>query len=44
MFWRNAVTWNGDPEMIEALRAVEANGGDDVLWEIRQTVWVRRPA
>jgi trans-aconitate 2-methyltransferase len=41
MFWRNAVTWGGDSDMIDALQAVERDGGPDVMWEIRQTVWVR---
>jgi trans-aconitate 2-methyltransferase len=43
MFWRNAVTWNGDAALVEALRAIEAADGDDtVMWEIRQTAWVKR--
>ncbi|HVJ98098.1 MAG TPA: methyltransferase domain-containing protein, partial [Acidimicrobiia bacterium] len=43
MFWRNAATWNGEPDLIEALRALEATGGEDtVMWEIRQTVWTKR--
>jgi SAM-dependent methyltransferase len=43
MFWRNAVNWNGEPDLIDALRAVEVAGGDDtVTWELRQTVWIKR--
>ncbi|HVJ95418.1 MAG TPA: methyltransferase domain-containing protein [Acidimicrobiia bacterium] len=43
MFWRNAVTWNGDADLIEALQEVEATAGDEtVMWEIRQTVWTKR--
>ena len=42
MFWRNAATWGGDAELIEELRAVEdANRADTVLWELRQTVWMK---
>jgi SAM-dependent methyltransferase len=42
MFWRNAVTWGGDSELIEALREIEQAGRDDVvMWELRQTVWMR---
>jgi trans-aconitate 2-methyltransferase len=45
MFWRNAVTWGGDAEMIEELRTLERDDGDDVvMWELRQTVWVKNPA
>ncbi len=40
MFWRNAVTWGGDPHLIEALQAVERAGRPEpVMWELRQTVW-----
>jgi SAM-dependent methyltransferase len=43
MFWRNAVTWHGDDDLIDELRAIEAGAGDDVvMWELRQTVWVRK--
>lgn len=43
MFWRNATTWGGDAEMIDALQAVERAGRDDVvMWELRQTVWLKR--
>lgn len=43
MFWRNAVTWNGDADLIEELQAVESAGGNDtVMWEIRQTAWVKQ--
>jgi hypothetical protein len=42
MFWRNAVTWGGDPGLIETLQEVERAGRDDVvMWELRQTVWIR---
>jgi SAM-dependent methyltransferase len=42
MFWRNAVTWGGDSELIEALQEIEQAGRDDVvMWELRQTVWIR---
>jgi len=47
MFWRNAVTWESEvadaPDLIERLRALEASDpADDVTWELRQTVWVKR--
>jgi len=41
MFWRNAVAWAGDADMIDALQEVERDGGADIMWEIRQTVWVK---
>jgi trans-aconitate 2-methyltransferase len=42
MFWRNAVNWDGDPDLIEELRALEESGSDDVvMWELRQTAWVK---
>jgi trans-aconitate 2-methyltransferase len=42
MFWRNATTWDGDTELIDALREVErADRADPVLWELRQTVWMK---
>jgi SAM-dependent methyltransferase len=42
MFWRNAVTWGGAPELIESLQEIERAGRDDVvMWELRQTVWER---
>jgi trans-aconitate 2-methyltransferase len=42
MFWRNAVTWGGAPELIETLQEIERAGRDDVvMWELRQTVWIR---
>jgi trans-aconitate 2-methyltransferase len=45
MFWRNAATWGGDPALIEALREIERAGRDDVvMWELRQTVWIRTGA
>ncbi|MGO9874161.1 MAG: class I SAM-dependent methyltransferase [Acidimicrobiia bacterium] len=47
MFWRNATTWGSEvadgPALIEALRALEANDPhEEVVWELRQTVWSRR--
>ena len=47
MFWRNAATWGGEvsdaPRLIERLRGLEAADPDEqVMWEIRQTVWSRR--
>jgi hypothetical protein len=40
MFWRNAVTWGGDPALVDELRAVERSDRlDTVTWELRQTVW-----
>jgi SAM-dependent methyltransferase len=42
MFWRNAVTWGGDAELVDALRRVESDGAEDVvMWELRQTGWVK---
>jgi SAM-dependent methyltransferase len=44
MFWRNAVSWGGDAELIDELRAIEASGDDElVTWELRQTTWTKRP-
>jgi len=44
MFWRNAVTWGGDGALVDALREIERAGGPDVvMWEWRQTVWVKTP-
>ena len=43
MFWRNAVAWGGDADLIDALRAMEASETDEIMmWEIRQTAWIRR--
>ena len=43
MFWRNAATWNGDPDLVDELRALEASDAADiVMWELRQTVWVKK--
>jgi trans-aconitate 2-methyltransferase len=40
MFWRNAATWGGDADLIDALQIVErTNRVDTVMWELRQTVW-----
>ena len=45
MFWRNAVTWGGDGALIDALREIERGGDPDVvMWEWRQTVWVKSRA
>ena len=42
MFWRNAVTWGGDAELVDALRRIERDGTEDVvMWELRQTGWVK---
>jgi SAM-dependent methyltransferase len=42
MFWRNASTWGGETDLIEALQAIEASDRSDVvMWEVRQTVWVK---
>jgi SAM-dependent methyltransferase len=45
MFWRNAVAWGGDEDLIDELRALEesAPAAEIVMWELRQTVWVKRP-
>jgi SAM-dependent methyltransferase len=43
MFWRNAVTWGGDADLIDELRAIEAAIDDEVVtWELRQTAWIKR--
>jgi trans-aconitate 2-methyltransferase len=43
MFWRNAVTWGGDAELISELQALEAAAdGRVVEWELRQTAWLRQ--
>jgi trans-aconitate 2-methyltransferase len=42
MFRRNAATWNGDADLVEALAEIErANRTDVVMWELRQTVWMK---
>jgi trans-aconitate 2-methyltransferase len=42
MFWRNAATWGGDAELVDALRRIERDGDEGtVLWELRQTGWVK---
>jgi trans-aconitate 2-methyltransferase len=42
MFWRNAATWGGETDLVEALRAIETTQrADIVMWELRQTVWVK---
>ena len=42
MFWRNAAVWGGDAALIDALRAIDS--GEDVMWELRQTAWVKNPS
>jgi SAM-dependent methyltransferase len=45
MFWRNAATWGGETDLVDALRAVEAaEQADVVMWEVRQTVWMKTSA
>jgi SAM-dependent methyltransferase len=41
MFWRNAAVWGGAPALIDELRAVDSP--EDVMWELRQSVWVKNP-
>ena len=42
MFWRNAVTWNGDDALVDELRELEAgDAAEIVVWELRQTVWIK---
>ncbi len=42
MFRRNAATWGGAADLVDELRAVEdADRADPVLWELRQTVWMK---
>jgi trans-aconitate 2-methyltransferase len=42
MFWRNATTWGGEADLVDALREIdEANRPDPVMWELRQTVWMK---
>ena len=44
MFWRNAVTWDGDGGLIDDLQAIEASDDHEVVtWELRQTAWIKRP-
>ncbi len=42
MFRRNAATWGGEPDLVAALEEIE-NGDrtDAVVWELRQTVWIK---
>ena len=43
MFWRNATTWRGAPDLIAELQDLErANPDETVVWEIRQTCWIKR--
>jgi len=47
MFWRNAKTWGGEVSdasaLVDGLRALEAEDPEEqVMWELRQTVWSRR--
>jgi hypothetical protein len=49
MFWRNAATWGSEvsdaSDLLEPLRALERADPDvDVMWELRQTVFTKRPA
>ncbi|MDP9333361.1 MAG: methyltransferase domain-containing protein [Actinomycetota bacterium] len=42
MFWRNAATWGGERDLVDALREIErSNRADVVMWELRQTVWTK---
>jgi trans-aconitate 2-methyltransferase len=42
MFWRNAATWGGAADLIDSLIEIEDTGNDEiVMWECRQTVWVK---
>ena len=42
MFWRNAATWGGERDLVDALREIEqSNRADVVMWELRQTVWMK---
>jgi len=42
MFWRNATTWGGEADLVDALRSIEADDRADIVtWEVRQTVWVK---
>jgi SAM-dependent methyltransferase len=42
MFWRNGATWGADPDLINELALIEAADRDEiVMWELRQTCWVR---
>ena len=42
MFWRNAATWGGEPDLVDALRDIEReNRAGVVIWELRQTVWMK---
>ncbi len=42
MFWRNAVTWGGAPDLVDGLRALDDEDPDDVVvWELRQTAWLK---
>jgi trans-aconitate 2-methyltransferase len=49
MFRRNAAVWESEvadaPELIERFRALEAADPEEhVVWELRQTAWVKRAA
>jgi trans-aconitate 2-methyltransferase len=42
MFWRNAATWGGEPDLVDALQEIEtARRAEAVMWELRQTVWTK---
>jgi hypothetical protein len=39
---RNAATWGGEADLVDALQAIErTNRADTVMWEPRQTVWIK---
>jgi trans-aconitate 2-methyltransferase len=45
MFWRNAATWGGEPDLVDALQEIEtAPRAEIVMWELRQTVWTKTGA
>jgi trans-aconitate 2-methyltransferase len=45
MFWRNAATWRGEPDLVDALQEIEtAPRAEIVMWELRQTVWTKTGA
>lgn len=42
MFWRNAATWGGEPDLVGALQEIETTPrAEIVMWELRQTVWTK---
>jgi trans-aconitate 2-methyltransferase len=45
MFWRNAATWGGEPDLVDTLQEIEtAPRAEIVMWELRQTVWTKTGA